>query len=422
MRGPAELERILRGVRFDRVEVMYQLSAPFAWMVNSWDKFMVGTALGYAYLLLLVSLWAGVRWLSDARGARDGIAPPPWRWLLVAFVAAAGMMLFHSVVGLSVIPVSVGACVLLAAFAGRDPRIGPAWRPLLLAAALLAALAATWPYFRSISSGWDSAQTGVEQHFFHIDWNMPWTLATACGLVALAAWPGVRRLIATRSAPGVWLVCWTLGMALFALVVELPEHNEFKFVWQVFAPLAILGGAGLPALLAGWRRRLGGIGAGALVAVAFVLPAALLEFGFVTDPSGATAPETRRAPGESALYAWVRARTPRDAVFTDHCSRDVLLVEGRRRLLAGTPYGPERAAFSRAVLLRRRAVMADLYGPAADVAGDGACLDSLRAPVYVLYRASDFTGIAPWKRLEADTSRFERVYAADGYFVYRRRP
>ncbi|HEY6195425.1 MAG TPA: hypothetical protein VI504_10310, partial [Candidatus Eisenbacteria bacterium] len=422
VRGPAELARILHLVRLDRVEVMHQLSAPFAWMVNSWDKFMLGTALGYAYLLLLVSLWAGVRWLSDARAGRDPAAPPPWRWLLVAFVSAAGMMLFHSVVGLSVIPVSVGACLLLALLARRDPRLGPVSRPLLLAAALLVGLAATWPYFRSISSGWDSARTGVEQHFFHIDWNMPWTLATACGLVALAAWPGVRRLLAAPSTPGVWLACWTLGMTLFALVVELPEHNEFKFVWQVFAPLAILGGVGLPALLAACRRRVGTLGAGALVAVAFVLPAALLEFGFLTDPSGATAPETRRAPGESALYAWVRASTPRDAVFTDHRSRDVLLVEGRRRLLAGTPYGPERAAFPRTALLRRRAVMADLYGPAADLAGDGACLDSLHAPAYVLYRASDFPGAAPWHALDADSSRFERVYAAGGFFVYRRRP
>src|ERR1051326_8504597 len=107
VRGPAELARILHLVRLDRVEVMHQLSAPFAWMVNSWDKFMLGTALGYAYLLLLVSLWAGVRWLSDARAGRDPAAPPPWRWLLVAFVSAAGMMLFHSVVGLSVIPTTL---------------------------------------------------------------------------------------------------------------------------------------------------------------------------------------------------------------------------------------------------------------------------------------------------------------------------
>ena len=232
----------------------------------------------------------------------------------------------------------------------------------------------------------------------------------------------MRRAFVERSTAAVWLVCWLLGMTIFAIFVHLPESNEFKFVWQVFAPVALLGGMGLPALLAAWRQRLGRAGALALTVVAFVLPAAWLEFGFLVDPSGATAPETLRAPGEPALYAWVREQTPVTAVFTDHHSRDVLLVEGRRRLLAGTPFGPERAAFPLAALLRRRAAMADLYGPAANLAADAACLDSLGGPAYVLYRGADLVGSEPWRALDADTARFARVYAADGFLVYRRRP
>ena len=422
VRGMAEVHRIFAEARFDRVEVMRQLSAPFAWMTNSWDKFMLGTALGYAYLLLLLSLWAGARWLADSRPGGAGASPrATWRWLLVGFVAAAGMMLFHSVVGLSVIPVSVGACLLFALFAARDPRLGPVSRPLLLAAASLAGLLATWPYFQSILSGWDTRHTGVRHHYLHLDWQMPWTLLTACGLTALAALEGLRRAFAERNAAGVWLACWILGMTLFALLVHLPENNEFKFVWQVFAPLALVGGVGLPALLAAWRRRFGRAAALALTGVAFVLPTAWLEFGFLADPSGASAPETHRAPGEPALYAWVREHTPVTAVFADHLSRDVLLVEGRRRLLAGTSFGPERAAFPLDALHRRRAVMADLYGAAADLAGDAACLDSLGGPAYVLYRAGDFAGRTPWAALEQDTARFARVYAADGFFVYRRK-
>jgi hypothetical protein len=421
VRGAAEVRRILAGTHWGRVDVMRQLCAPFAWMVNPWDKFLLGTALGYAYLLLLLSLWAGARWLGAGAAGR-GPAPPSWRWLLVAFAAAAGMMLFHSVVGLSAIPVGVGACLLLSLLALREPRLGPPGRPLWLAGALLAGLAVTWPYFHAISRGWSPDRSGVQHQFLHLGWPMLWTLVTACGLAALAAWPGVRRAFAEHRVAGVWVACWALGMTLFALVVHLPEDNETKFVWQVFAPLAMLGGPGLPALVGAWRRRLGRVASAALVVVAFVLPSALLLFGFVHDPSGATAPETLRAPGEPALYAWVREQTPVNAVFTDHDSRDVLLVEGRRRLLAGTPYAPERAAFPRAALLRRRAVEADLYGPAADLAGDAACLDSLGAPAYVLYRAADFAGAEPWRALEADSARFERVYAAGDYRVYRRKP
>lgn len=426
VRGLPEVRRILATGHWNSVEVMHELCAPFAWMANAWDKFMVGTALGYAYLLMLVSLWAGMRWLSDARGERPPGTPAAWRWLLVAAASAAGMMLFHSVVGLSAIPVGIGACLLLALIARREPRLGPARRPLVLALALAAGLAASWPYFHSIFSGWDNGHSGVAHRYLQLGWQMPWTLVTACGLTFAAAWPGLRRLGSERPVAGVWLACWTLGMALFALVVHLPEGNEVKFVWMVFAPVAVLGGFGAPALLASWRRRLGTPLTAAVVVVAFVLPSLLLLRGFLLDPSKATASETRRELGDDACYAWVREHTPVNAVFCDDRARDVLLVEGRRRLLVGTSFGPERAAFPAAALTRRRAVLDDLYGPVADLTGDAGCLDSLGAPAYVLYRDEDHVarsaaGRAPWRALDADSAGFQRVYDAGGRRIYRRR-
>ncbi len=422
VQGTAEVGRILANARWDRVDVLHQLSAPFAWMVNSWDKYVVGTALGYAYLLLLVSLWAGARWLTDSRESRPAGTPPPWRWLLVVVSGTSGMMLFHSVVGLSAIPVGVAACGLLAVLGLRRPGWGEPRRAAVLGAAWLVGLVATWPYFQSISRGWDVERSGVAHRYLHLDWHMAWTLLTACGLTAVAAWPGVRRVFLEQRVAGLWLVTWTAGMMGFALVVHLPEWNESKFVWPVFAPLAVLGGVGFPALLDDWRSRFGRVAAGALVVLAFVLPSALFLRGYLLDPSGRTAPEVVRQSGEPALYAWVRSETPAHAVFLDDRSRDVLLIEGRRRLLAGTPHGPERAAFPREALLRRRAVMDDLYGPVADLAGDAAHLDSLGSPAYVLYRAADHAGSAPWQPLDADTARFARVYLADGFRVYRRRP
>jgi len=421
-RGMDEVRRVIANAHWNTIEVLYWLPAPFAWMVNSWDKYLVGTALGYGYLLMLVSLWAGARWLAEPREGRAAGAPPAWRWLLVSGLASAGMMLFHSVVGLSAIPVLVAACALLALLARRGMLAMPASRPLALALASLAGLAAAWPYFRSIFSGWSPERLGVGNHYLHFGWQMPWTLLTACGLTALAAWPGVRRVLGERQVAATWLVAWTAGMVGFALVVHLPLDNETKFVWQVFAPLAVLGGAGLPALLSAWRRRLGKPVAGALIAFCFVLPAALLLRGYLADRSGAFAPETHRAPGEDSLYAWVRARTPVSAVFVDEGFRDVLNVEGRRRLLLGTTSGPDKAGFPLGALIRRRAIMTDLYGAVADLPGDAALLDSLRTPVYVLYRASDHPGATPWSALDADTAGFERDYAADGFRVYRRKP
>lgn len=420
VRGMAEMQRIAANSEWNGIAVMRELSAPFAYMVNSWDKFMVGTALGYAYLLMVLALWAALRWLTDDRTPASG-RPAAWRWLLVVASAAAGMMLFHSVVGLSAIPVSLGASLLLFGLALREPRLGAPRRYLLLVTAFAAGLAATLPYFRSISRGWDSGTSGVQHQFLHLTYAMPWTLVTACGLVLWLAWPTLARFVRERSVGGTWTIAWLAGMTAFACIVHLPEDNEFKFVWMVFVPLAMLAAGSAHERLAAVQRRVGPAAAGVLVFVALALPSLLLWRGFLIDRGGDTAAETVRSAGDAACYAWIRDRTPRIAVFLDHHSRDVLLVEGRRRLLAGTPYGPERAAFPRAALLRRRAIMADLYGPTADLAGDAAGLDSLGAPVYVLYRAEDFAGPQPWAALDADSVHFERVYAEGGRLIYRRR-
>jgi hypothetical protein len=97
------------------------------------------------------------------------------------------------------------------------------------------------------------------------------------------------------------------------------------------------------------------------------------------------------------------------------------MVDAHRRLVLGTALGPERTAFPVDVTAHRRAVLFDLYGSGRALAADAACLDSLAAPSYVLYRAEDFAGAEPWLALDADSARFERVYEANGYRVYRRR-
>src|SRR5204862_7822975 len=152
----------------------------------------------------------------------------------VTAVAATGMMLFHSVVGMSVIPVAVATCAVLALLAWRGRIELAVSRPLVLAVASLAGMAAGWPYFRSIIGGWSPERSGVTQRYLHLGWEIPWTLITACGLTALAARPGVRRALAERRLGVIWLVAWTAGMLGFSLVVHLPLDNEVKFVWQVF--------------------------------------------------------------------------------------------------------------------------------------------------------------------------------------------
>jgi len=416
VRGLDEVRRILAAAGWDRADVIHQLSAPFAHSTNSWDKFTVGTALGYTYVLMLAWLWACARWLE----ADDGPGAARGRWLLVVFATAAGMMFFHLVVGLSALPVGIAACGLgFLLRRGSGDRTG-ASRWLALGAATAAGFAAAIPYLLGIMRGWQPEHSGVRHQYLRPDWPMPWTLLTSCGVIAVLAWPRLRRAFGEGRPAPQWLVLWTACMTLFAVVVHLPEDNEVKFVWQVFAPLAVFAGPAFVGLLARWSTRWGRVPATVALAFLFLLPSALFLRGYLSDPRNRTAEETHFDAGDRALHAWIRDSTSTDAVFLDHHSRDLLLVEGRRRLWAGTPHTAERAAFPRDLLEHRRRVMADLYGPTADLAADAAALDSLAAPGYVLYRRSDFAGDEPWRRVEADSSRFRRAYDSDRFVVIRR--
>jgi hypothetical protein len=113
----------------------------------------------------------------------------------------------------------------------------------------------------------------------------------------------------------------------------------------------------------------------------------------------------------------------------DANNRDLVNVLGQRRLLAGTLFGSERAAFPAAELAERRAVEADLYGPVAHVDADLDTLGRMVADarrlhsvsdVLVLYRASDDTaGAAPWARLQqAAGTRASVRYDRGGFRVY----
>ncbi len=419
--GFDEVKRIVTGMSWNRTEVLQQVMVREP-PVSSWETFTVGTALGYAWLMLLVWWWAGTRWFGDASEERPEGAPPVWRWLPTAAAAAAGMMLFDSVVGLSALAVGIGGTLVLALLARTRWHVVDARRALAFAGASAAGLAITLPYFPGILRLWQPDPSGVQHGYLRIDWPMPWTLLTACGVTLLIARPAFQRAFTERRTAGMWLAWWAAGMVAFALVVHLPEWNESKFVWQVFSPIAILGGVSFPAAWHAWRSRLGRSAAAMLALILFVLPSVLFLRGYVSVPAALAAVETHPETSERAMYTWLRENTPVDAVFLDHHARDLLLVHARRRLLAGHPHRAERAAFPRDELARRREVMADLYGPAASLEADAALLRALGAPAYIVYRASDFPAATPWAALDADSAHFESVYDSGRFLVYRRRP
>lgn len=419
VRGMDEVRRQLSLMHPGSWDVIYLIAAPFSWMVQFWDKITLGGPLGYAYLFLLLHFLALARVLRGA-GAR---------WLAIAFAAGLGSVLPHSVVGMGMLPVTTGAVVLVLVLRRRHGwlpggrTLGPFWL------ATAAGFAAGLPYLVSIASGWRNENSGLGHSWIQPGWRMPWTIATACAVPLVFAWPGIRRAWRERRPLGAWLSLWVFGVVLMQCVVHLPEGNEHKYVWVAFLVLALLGGAGFLPALERWRARMGTGAFAATAAVVFLVPHLAFLQGVVRDPGRTTSPALNPVPGEARMLAWVRDSTSADDVFLEARNRDLLTVQGPRRMLVATRAGADRAAFPVKDFERRRRLTADLFGPVAEAGGDFAALADVVAraravhrvgTVYLLYRAPDYApGDAPWERLEAAAAeRATKRYDADGFRVY----
>ncbi len=407
-RGWQTLLAELRVPEFRSWRIMEDLSAPFSWITSFLDKFLTGTSIHYAWLMMMLFLWAMVRLMR-------GRHPGAWT---VAALGAAGMLLYHGVVGLSVIPVACAALVLALLLRARWNWLpGPA-RLLEFGAAVAVGSALAAPYTWSISRGWTPERTGLHISRLHFEPQMMVTVGASTAVALWIAWRPATRAVRERVHEAVPLILFAAGIYLFAILVALPNKNESKFAFEVFVPLAVLGGASFLPWLRGVARARGGLALGG-VALLFLLPHALTVAGFTLDPTRWSAPEMNPAPGETELYAWMRRATPANAVFVDHQFRDLIMVRARRQLYLGSSSGPERAGFPLRKVIERRAVMADLYGPAAALDADATALTRLGRPVYVLVRRSDFTVTAsPRGSFELRADLFTPAYDRDGFVVY----
>ena len=384
------------------------LAAPFAHMVSFLDKFTIGTALNQAWVQMLLVLWAVLVWLAGG----------PRAMLALVALGALGMLLFHGVVGLSVIPV-LGLALGLALVVRRGGLAGLDRARLVAAGAALAAGAlAGMPYTRSISQGWSAAQTGVAHSYLALSPKMAWTVLTSCGVVLALAWRPARAMLDRGPGTGSLLAVFTLLMTGFAIVVNLPEDNESKFAFHLFFPAAILAAGALGPAIAAARSRLGRAGAAAAGFALFGVPFVATMIGLVVDLDGRVAPHANLSAAERRFQAALRTLTPADAVVVDRGFRDYAMVLAGRQLYCGSPEGPTRAGFPAAELAERHAVMADLYGPVDDPTGDAAKLARFGRPVYVVYRESDVARRDEARVLDRAPDRFRRVHDDGGFVVY----
>jgi len=389
VQGGAEFARIVAGFAPGTCRILYSLSAPFAEMVSFLDKLTEGTAIAFAYLLMIVFLWAMVRWFGDRR--REALA--------VATCAAAGMMFFHSVVGLSVLPVGLAVLGLMWLCRPRWTWLPTRAHAFAFGAATLAGLIVALPYTRSITAGWAPERSGLSHHFLSFNTFFPWTLGTSS---FFALWFARRPLIEAwreRRVPHLLLAAFAVLMIGFGCVVNLPERNFVKFVFECFVPLVLLAAPTFADFVANlWRTRR--LVAAVVLPLVFAVPTLATIHGELADPERLTSPRLVSSPGEAAIDNWIQRATPPEAVFVDRGFRDLLMVKARRRLYIGTDLPPERAAFPVHEMRERQRTMADLYGSLTDPERTVERLRALGRPLYVLYRPEDTTAVdLPWRRL-----------------------
>ena len=411
VRGWDEVRRLLQGVHLLDDRVFYTLSAPYAHPVSFLDKFLLGTPLNMGWLMMLLYLMAMLEW-ADGRG------PSRLAW---GACAAAGMLLFHTVVGLSVVPVTIGALALGVLTRHCWPTPLPAGRLLAFAAATLLGTLLTAPYLQSITSGWQSNPQGVRIPLFHVGYVMAWTLATSCAVGFWFAWRSRRLLPPWLGVETALLGLYVVGMALMAVMIHLRSDNEGKLVFQVFVPIAAFGGAAFIPELRAWFRRWPGWRAAGLVVLLFSnVPVMLL--GFAMFGRVQSVPRFQRQPEETRLYAWIRDSTDVRSVFVDSGGNDAIMVEGRRRLFFGDIDGPELVAYPPIHAPERRVALTDLYGSATRPDSDARVLAAAGGPVYILYRPGALDADSLHQQIESRSDRFRPAYDRGGYRVFRVEP
>ena len=175
VRGPKVIAATFAESHWNDARVIFVLGPPYTFMVSFLDKLLHGTAINIAYLMMLVYLWAMVRALRGERG-------PALFW---GAAAASGMLLFHGVVGLSVIPVAFGALGLAWLLAGRWTWLPARARLASFAGATAAGALLAAPYTIAISRAWPATTSGLHHSYLRVEPIQLFTILTALAVTEI---------------------------------------------------------------------------------------------------------------------------------------------------------------------------------------------------------------------------------------------
>jgi hypothetical protein len=338
------------------------------------DKFMLGTAFALTFSLAASVLCL---LLSARRGAWST------RHDAVLFFSIAGAMLLHPVTGITLAVVTGAVLALLLLVRSQTARGGPSYTRLV--GWMAAGIAVTLPYIRSVMA---RGERGEAAAGFAIQPGVALgLLADILPALVLAVWFFRRagddkdtseRFGAapftelTLSGSGL-LALWFVFMLIVGLTVDLTTNNETKFSYFLWLPLC--------AFAVGCFERTRNRAALAIVASA-ALPLHLLYFHHaVRDQSALVVTDQERA-----VYQWIEASLPDDAVFIERDDIVRVPVLANRDIYWGTETYARNWGYPAAEMAARRDLRDRVFSDAGPGADDVMQLRVLGRRVFVIYR------------------------------------
>ena len=343
----------------------------------------------------MAGLWYG----TVKKFSAGGVFP-----VVLVFVVTAGMLAFHTVVGIIMLA-GFGSALLLFRLKFARGNASAARTSVVMLAALVAAAAIVAPYLYHVTHGKESEQLLP----IGLSFKRTLGIVISCALGFLLAAFQLRKKLAGRTPETRFFNVTTIFVIVYCLLIVLPGPNMFdKPPFFVFYPLSVAGGW----TLAEWLRKKKAA-AVALLCVLFLPVNVMALVGYFN-----TAPGERVSALEREAAGWIGSNTARGAVFLDGVDNVVLAVAGPRRLYYGRESYAGMWGYDKEEMDRRKRARDNLYSGEPLEEQTLAALSELAPDVYVVVREDQVSGECLGKIASA-RDRFVPVFSAGVLHVFR---
>lgn len=329
VRGIHEITRILGSVDLNSERVIYFLSPFERWqrfgnfMVNTIDKFLTVTPFNHALNLFVLCFIIAI--------SVDFKRKTVLRSSITAFLVMLAALLFHVIVGATLILTVLGSGVLLALIQKMKYREAvPFYHALVLPGAAILAGALAMPYLWSLM-GENAGGAGIREHL-HIGIRTLVTIAAPIAVLFFPARRAMRNIFSFSSDSRKVLGLWLMSLLFLNIFVNLPTRNESKLVFPLFILLC-------PPVAWAIIDELSAARGGKLflkslvVAILFVVPPVLTVRGFILarPVNSIEAKRDRVTPEDRRIFEWIQRNSNPNAVIVESNEYEMMPVYAHRR-------------------------------------------------------------------------------------------